>query len=140
MEDTISIDDFKSILIGRGIWHLLHTCSANANTVEEGKHCIWTINTMVDNFICKECKDHAILFLKNNPPNKAAFIKKSALKSSTNSEEFIFDKEALFKWLYMFHCSANNYANKSSPNYETVKQFYFAKDKHCDKHCGATKS
>ena len=111
---SISINDFKSTETGRGQWHVFHTISSKASSIEERKMVIWTIKVVVNNLRCAICLEHATKYLKENPMD--------------NLERSNID---LFKYIYNFHKSANEYAGKTSPSFEEVRKFYYENGERC---------
>jgi hypothetical protein len=104
---TINIEDFKPKYVGRGQWHVLHVLAAKCVDQEKRNSFVWILNTVINNLLCEECKKHAIEYMNLHW-----------------SRDIISSRESLFRFMYDFHLNANKYADKQSPSYEEVRNFY----------------
>jgi len=118
----IDVNEFQPELVGRGQWHVFHTLSSKADSYEQREMVKWVIITCINNLRCQICFEHATNYLKKHPIEKS-----------------LSSKESLFLYLYNFHSAANEYAGKTSPSYEEVKEFYFNNNQKCTKTCGKNK-
>lgn len=106
--------------IGRGfwgppIWTTLHTLAASY-TIDQAPAFRSYVNSLVILLPCDVCRAHLILNLKKYP-----------------LENYLSDRNSLFFWTYLLHDAVNQQITlerpkeppKRSPDYETIKAYYF---------------
>ena len=114
--DKIDIKDFSNDHTTRGIWHSLHRTAFKAQDRSDVV-VIYAFTLMfVKDMICKVCNTHAKQFI-----SETGYIVDILQDQNITDSEVI---DAFNKWLYEFHKTANKHANKTSPSYEDVAEFY----------------
>lgn len=98
---------------GPGVWFSLHLSAINAIEDEYIKFFINQTKTLISKLPCKDCSDHAINYMQNNPIEQ--FIE---LKDSEGN------KIGMFKWTWMFHNDVNSRLGKSIIDWLTAYYMY----------------
>lgn len=101
--------------IGPGKWDTFMIECAHARTKSLQQETVKFIRRQVENMRC-ECKDHAINYMKRNPPeNMIGFV--------INNEQI-----GLLLWLWGFHNDVNKRLNKTYiPTWNEVYEYYWLK-------------
>lgn len=107
-------------IVGRGfwgppIWTTLHTLAA-AYTPDQAPTFKQYVASLPILLPCEVCRAHLVINLKKYP-----------------LENYLTDRNTLFFWTYLLHDAVNqqitlerpNEAAKRSPDYETIKNYYF---------------
>jgi len=102
------LETFKAKFVGRGVWNVLHTLTANVNnndSIYTKKYLIILINEFFliycENIYCQSCRQHA-----------SEFISKYPIYNIFENNEIEDDKYPILylEWLVKFHNHANNHA------------------------------
>lgn len=92
---------------GPGIWYKIHTDALMCNTLASKENFVIQINTLCNDFKCKDCKPHLKAFIDNND-----------LKNYFNV------KDGIFKWTWELHNDVNKRLGKYKPTYDEAYSYY----------------
>lgn len=130
MTTKISVKDFTGPLVGRGVWHYLHSVGYAADTRQDVISLYHTIFIYDKKIRCDECKEHSNKYIIDTYDYIVAVLKDLTL---TDSEVInIFND-----WLYEYHYQANVFSGKDPSTFPTrqeVTEFYLS-DETCNSSC-----
>lgn len=113
-------------VMGRGMWHCIHSICARATTLEKRKYACETIRGFCDDFKCGDCKGHCRAYVKANPP-----------------ENVIGSVDGLFYWSVQFRndvqARIEKEIGKKLPRYDPQIMYDIFHDGEyavCEKDCG----
>ena len=98
---------------GEGTWNCLHFLAAWADTPEKMTIVCIQIRFICENLPCKECTDHAVAYIRENPPEKSPDV---------------------FEWVWKFHNAVNARPEVNKPYFDYAKcrdRFFGGKIKDC---------
>jgi len=98
---------------GRPLWNLLHRQARFCITDEKIDHFISFTEDFIDFLPCQDCRDHAIEFYREHPPQQYVHI--------VNSEGV---KVGMFVWSVEFHNHANRITHAPQVKWNDVYDFY----------------
>lgn len=93
--------------IGPGTWNVMHTLAYNARTKSQQQAFCDTVHTLIYQFPCEVCRQHAINYLKQYPIT-----------------DYLNDKMGMFVWTWKFHNRVNFRINKQPMSYEMAEHIY----------------
>jgi hypothetical protein len=85
--------------VGPGIWYFLHAISYRAHTPESQADAVSLIRLACERFPCRNCREHATLYLDQHPPELSIGI--------TYNINGITMELGVFNWLWTFHNAVN---------------------------------
>lgn len=103
----------KPTSFGPGGWSIIHILAKWAKTSERIETFIMIIDVIISTLFCIQCREHAITYLKNNPPSKYSLIK--------NIEGRLI---GMFLWSWEFHNIVNSRLGKSILAFDTAFNIY----------------
>lgn len=124
MKDDKSYENPK--YMGPGLWYYMHKLSYDSRTPQEQEFCIKAIRTIIYNFPCSECREHAIKYFENNSIEE--------YKDNKYEDENL----GLFIWTVNFHNVVNKRLKYPLMSLEAAKILY-SKDTLCESKCDAAK-
>lgn len=130
MTSKISVNDFVSTLVGRGIWHYMHSVSYAADNREDIISLYHTILLYNKKIRCEKCKEHSNKYIDKTYSYVVGILKNKDLSDSEVINLFN-------EWLYQYHYNANLYAGKDPntfPKIQDVAEFYMS-DETCSSEC-----
>lgn len=130
MSTKISVKDFLPKLVGRGIWHYMHSVAYSADSRQDIISLYHTILLYNRKIRCEECKEHSNNYIDETYGFVSGFLRDEALTDSEVINTFN-------DWLYDYHYNANIFAGKDPstfPSKEDVAEFYLS-DETCNSDC-----
>ena len=100
-------DDPKKF--GKGMWLSIHVLAYHAKDKDVQINYCSIINTLCSNIPCHTCRNHAMEFIKSNPPQKMIDIN---------------NPKAMFEWSCKLHNNANNITGAPMLNWELIYKEY----------------
>lgn len=115
----LSNEDFHMHKIGRGKWNDWHSVGFQLTERDQVIHEYEHVLISCGQIRCKECHDHAVEYIHKTSDYVYGFLVDYNL---TNSEIV----HLYNKWLYDFHCAANENSGKTTPHpsFEEVADYY----------------
>lgn len=99
--------------VGTGVWWLSETLAYKANTIERVANYAYVINTISEQFVCLECREHFKEFIEKNP-----------IESYIVDSEGKFIPDGAFKWAIEAHNNANHLTGKPIIPYIFARDFF----------------
>lgn len=123
----IGSDPQKSISkrIGPGVWYTIHKLAIRATTKQKALSFIETLNVIVREFPCDECRKHGISFMERTPPENYLDL----LDTDGNMI-------GMFRWSWEFHNTANRGLKKSTMSFDDAYAIYNNDQSVCLGNCG----
>jgi len=94
---------------GPGMWLSIHILAYNAKNKDEQVIYCGLIRTLCSNITCHTCREHAVEFIKSNPPERV--INENNTKT-------------MFEWSCKLHNNANKITGASILNWELIYKEY----------------
>jgi hypothetical protein len=116
-------------VFGPGCWFMLHLQATDATTPEKIANFISTLNLVIENLKCAECRSHAMEYLKTHPIEPFINLR-------NDSGRLI----GMAKYVWKFHNTVNIRLGKSEVDWETAFLMYSTFAGTCTKDCGADQS
>ncbi|AYV86288.1 MAG: hypothetical protein Solumvirus3_24 [Solumvirus sp.] len=114
------------VIVGPGVWYVLHSESYAAKSPEEIESFIKMLNRIISGFKCLKCRNHAEKYLKDNNISK---YKERVLSTGENI--------GMFFYVWEFHNAVNTRINKPTVDWQTALSKFSSPDEGvCSKACG----
>ena len=118
-------------IVGPGQWFTIHTEAKDAIDSKSKQRFIATLDNIVTNMKCDNCKSHALKYIDNNDPI-VYWDKKKIVKLPSGKVEV----SGMFLWSCKFHNVVNARLNKDIINIETATSLYYISSSKCKGSCG----
>jgi hypothetical protein len=106
---------------GPVLWRIIHIAALNMSADDFIKF----INLQIIHILCMDCRNHAIEYLKNNPP-----------ESYKNVYDVNGEFVGMFKWSWKFHNDVNIRLKHQLMDYNTAYALYSTDSQTCSDSCG----
>ena len=115
--------------VGPGIWYVFFEQAISSKTKEEQKEFISLMKNIIDRMRCPVCKEHALKYLAENPPDKYLNI---TLPGGENI--------GMFKYVWKFKKAVNKRLGKPEMDWDTAYGIYSKPESVCTEVCSGKSS